>query len=578
MPNVRAERASSRACLAIALPLLLLTAPTARAASVSWVGPAVGGSWTDAMSWSGMAVPTAGDDVTIVGANVAVGDAEAVNGLTLSGDALLNVSGVGASLTVSGPANIDSGRLFVMDSGQLDLSTVGAVNRTLCGSTAAIDFITVGAGGSVDLSGVKTLAVNAPSCSQFDLSISIFAGGSVDLSGLQSIAPAAPHTVTFNVAGAVDLQKLATATATTVNVQEAATVSLPSLTSFQSGTLDVISGQQLTANALTQASDTMFFASTDQGLVMNALTSVSGGGIFLNTGAHIMLPALTTLLDVPMQIQDGAELDAPALTSYTADRVGVLLSGGVLNAPALRNLSNIDLTVSKTVSMMSLPGVTSYSWTLCSPMGLGTILAGDTGSKIDLSGVQMFTIDVPGCGPLAFNIGAVSGGTVDLSGLKTIVMTGPQELAIVATDPGSVIDLSSLTTFPPSPKVIFEEINSGQIIRPGGAPGGGGGGGGGGAGTIRMSISDMQSLLAGAGVDKHARKKLGALLTKADRKLTTASGTSKRAKRARNQVRSLLLHFAALVRKLQPKHITDPAIGAALAADAAGALQGVSTL
>ncbi len=238
--------------------------------------------------------------------------------------------------------------------------------------------------------------------------------------------------MTFNVAGAVDLQKLAASTATTVNVQGAATVSLPSLTSFHSGTLDVVAGQRLTANALTQASDTMFFASTDQGLVMNALASVSGGGIFLNAGAHIMLPALTTLLDVPMQIQDGAQLDAPALTSYTADRVGILLSGGILNAPALRNLSNIDLAVSKTVSTMSLPGVTSYSWTLCGAAGLGAINAGDAGSKIDLSGVQ-----------------------------------------------------------------------------------------------------------------------------------TPASRSA---------------HFAALVKKLQPKHITDPAVGAALAADAAGAPQGVSTL
>jgi len=123
--------------------------------------------------------------------------------------------------------------------------------------------------------------------------------------------------------------------------------------------------------------------------------------------------------------------------------------------------------------------------------------------------------------------------------------------------------------------VIFAETDSGQIIRPGGS---GGGGGGGGAGTIRQSISDMRSLLAGAGVDKRARKKLGALLNKTDHKLTTASGTSKRAKRARKQVRSLLAHFGVLVQKLQPKHITDPTVGAALATDAAEALLGVSML
>src|SRR5689334_12573276 len=94
---------------------LLLVAATARAALVFWDGPAVGGSWTTAMNWSTDAVPTAADEVTISGATVTVSDARTVAGLTLADDAQLDVGGIGASLDVIGPANIDNGRLVAMD-------------------------------------------------------------------------------------------------------------------------------------------------------------------------------------------------------------------------------------------------------------------------------------------------------------------------------------------------------------------------------------------------------------------------------------------------------------------------------
>jgi hypothetical protein len=45
----------------------------------------------------------------------------------------------------------------------------------------------------VNLSGLQTLAVNAPGCPEFQLAIDVFAAASVDLSGLHSIAPTAPH-------------------------------------------------------------------------------------------------------------------------------------------------------------------------------------------------------------------------------------------------------------------------------------------------------------------------------------------------------------------------------------------------
>jgi hypothetical protein len=231
---------------------------------------------------------------------------------------------------------------------------------------------------------------------------------------------------------------------------------------------------------------------------------------------------------------------------------------------------------------MSLPGVTSYSWTLCEGAGLGAMNAGG-GGTIDLSGVQTFTIDVPGCGPLGYNIGAVTAGTIDLSALTTIVIPGPQTVGILAANPGSVIDLSSLRTYPAT-KVLFLETDSGRVIHSGDG-GGGGGGGGGGAGfdAVRTSLASLRAGVSGDGLDRAASKKLGKLVTKAEKKLASAaagadSGKAKRVKRGLKQTRAALLRLVLLVQKLQPKHITDPTVGAALSTAAAQALQDVEAL
>jgi hypothetical protein len=59
---------------------------------------------------------------------------------------------------------------------------------------------------------------------------------------------------------------------------------------------------------------------------------------------------------------------------------------------------------------------------------------------------------------------------------------------------------------------------------------------------------------------------------------TTSTTFNERARRARKQTRSLLAHVATQLRKRQPKHITDPTVGAALAAADAEALQAALTL
>ena len=553
--------------------LLLLLAPAARAASVFWDGPA-NGVWNVAGNWSNDAVPTAVDDVTISGATVGVGDARTVSGLTLLDDGTISVVGIGSSLTVTGPVNVDNGQLVASNFGHIDLSTLTSVTRTQCaGSIPIVSFINAQSG-TMNLSGLQTIAVNAPACPAFDLNIDVFGAGNVNLSGLQSTTAAAPHGVAFNVQGMIALGSLGTATNTSFNPLDTASIALPSLTTWSGGESTIVMGT-LTANSLTQATGVRLLTAHDDAVVMNALTTVSDGGIFLNAG-RITLPSLTTLVNVSMQLLAGSTLEVPALTTYRADKAGSLLSGGILQAPALRSLVNVSLTVSDGTQTMSLPGVTSYSWTLCEGGGLGTFIAGQ-GGTMDLSGLKTFTIDVPGCGPLGFNVGAVSGGTINLSGLERIEIPGQQTLGVLAGGPGSVIDLSSLTFFPPG-KAFFFENDSGRIIRNGG---GGGGGGGEDYDSIR---DDLATLRVGvSGLDRTASRKLGKLVTKAEKKLSSAAAgaqanKAKRVRKGLKQTRAALLRFVALVGRLQPKHITDPLEAAALLAAAAQALQKVEAL
>jgi hypothetical protein len=566
----------SRSCvLSAAVLALVWTASAAPAAPVSWVGPKLGGSWSVPADWSGGAVPGPDDDVTIAAATVAVGDAQVVGGtLTLSQNALLNVTGAAASLTVTGPAHVDDGRFFVSEGGQVSLPTVTSVVRTWCEPNLVVpevDFAMVLSGGSLALPALQTFSTNVSSCPAFAFAISVLTDGTVDLSSLRSITPQDPHTATFSIGGAVDLHSLDTFTRTTVDVLGPAPVDLPALHTLTASTITVTNGQKLTANALTEATDVVLFAAGDDGIVMNALTAVHGAQMFVSPGT-LHFPALTTLVDVSMQIQDGATVSAPNLTTYTATKSGAFLSGGPLDAPALRTLSNVNLAVAETVGSLSLPGVTAYEWSLCDGMGLGAINAGG-GGKIDLSGVQTFTIDPPACGALGFNVGAVTGGTIDLSHVTKVVMPGGQSLGILAANAGSVVDLSALKTYPAA-RVLFLESDGGRVLRPAG-----GGGGGVDVSGVRTQLGEMRTAIAGSGVDRKARTKLGKVLTAADKKLTiAANGSTRKARRALRQTHALLVRFGKLVHHLQPKHITDAAVGTTLTGDVANALQDVEGL
>lgn len=137
------------------LPILLaLFLPaSARAATVSWDGGAATANWADALNWSGDAVPTADDDVTInTATTVNLAASTTVNSLTLGQEA----GGVAAILNFTYDA-ITNGALII-DAGDLTVYSGASITHS-AGTSAVVGkvFIDVQTGsatigGSIDVS------------------------------------------------------------------------------------------------------------------------------------------------------------------------------------------------------------------------------------------------------------------------------------------------------------------------------------------------------------------------------------------------------------------------------------------
>jgi hypothetical protein len=101
--------------------------------------------------------------------------------------------------------------------------------------------------------------------------------------------------------------------------------------------------------------------------------------------------------------------------------------------------------------------------------------------------------------------------------------------------------------------------------------------------SVRCRLGDLGTTIETEGVDAVARKALGKLLQAAGRKIDVAesghdAGARGKTKRGFKVGRKKLLKFAKKVFKLQPKHVTDPAVGAALDGKAKDAVERVERL
>ena len=217
------------------------------------------------------------------------------------------------------------------------------------------------------------------------------AGSTLDLSSLQTI-----H----------DDRNLGGASLRNITATNGGTVDLSGTTSVVGGNFD----------------DTLSFDFTSTGsLLLGNLIDVSGRTRFqLDPGVSVSFPSLTSVSQTTFALGTGASVSAPVLTSYEASDIALDPSFNVTTG----SLSNIDgsriaisgglnySAVSATTYLYDGPGL---------PNGAQIFSADGAGSVLDLS--SLTTIDDGrnfGGSPVR-SVTATNGGTVDLSGLTSLV-------------------------------------------------------------------------------------------------------------------------------------------------------------
>lgn len=461
---------------------LVVSAPIARGADVSWTGPEFG-QWHVGDNWSSGAVPEPADNVTISGANVTVTDVRQIDGtFTLSGGALFSVSGEGASFIATGATIIDNGRLSVGGGGLLDLSQATSYAWTECEAGQLI--FATGANSVLDLSGVATLSLEVPSCTDVQESIFISSGALVDFGGLQTISAPGDQKFIFNLVlgGMLSAPNLTTITgaergdsllAVTFTVGQDVDLSLPALESLSNTTITVAGGL-FTADAVFEANYCLLSPAGDNTLSLDGLATMTGGGLTVPTTGRLTLPELTLLRDTFVLLAADSALSVPklAVIEGTEDPTSFAASGAIaLDAPALTAARNVAFVVTSVLgeeSVLDLSALRTYTWDICE--GGVPFTAGGSGALLDVSGLQTYAVTNAGCLGLGYVTGATGGSEIDLSALTTITAPLGQFVSFLAGGSGTVIDLSALVNYNPA-TVTFLENDNGRIIRNGGGEG-----------------------------------------------------------------------------------------------------------
>ncbi len=150
----------TRAGHGLAALVLIASGQAALAVPVSWVGG--DGGWEDAARWSGSALPSASDFVTIDGSPVPTVTSNAIDNVALELTNRANLSVDGGKLTVVGTADIfgqlavkggaalDTGRITIQSGGGFDV-TGGGISATVNVTQGIFNYgtWTVGHGGNI---------------------------------------------------------------------------------------------------------------------------------------------------------------------------------------------------------------------------------------------------------------------------------------------------------------------------------------------------------------------------------------------------------------------------------------------
>ncbi|MBX7104105.1 MAG: hypothetical protein K1X57_08480, partial [Gemmataceae bacterium] len=202
---------------------------------------------------------------------------------------------------------------------------------------------------------------------------------------------------------------------------------------------------KITVPALATASNVDVRFDAVSTFALPQLKSANGLSVTIASGAQ-SLPALTDAANTAFIVSAGS-LAVPALTVAPSSQW--VNSGGSVSAPLLANIDAASFIVSGG-STLSFPAAVSYS---LQPLGVGgrrSFLVSGTGSKLDLGNLVSLTQGDDVANTL--QIDATLGGVIDLHSLVSINDpnvgdTRGRSVRVTAQDPGSVVDLSGLTTF-----------------------------------------------------------------------------------------------------------------------------------
>jgi hypothetical protein len=472
-------------------------------AVIAWTGGGDGMSWTDPLNWGGTA-PGMSDDaainvpgltVVVAGGNIVVqsvtsqanlkmtsGTFEVTTGassitgtLTISPNVSLTADGFGTTFTATGTTTADGASIYATGGATLALPGLthdsATFNQTLQAN---------GPGSVLDLSNLNTLAVTT-----YSITVQALAGGTVNLSGLTGINvgsvtleadgtnsklnlpqlaafgdPSAASTLQATNAGNVQAPLLTTLRSVTVMVDDTGMLPIAQMQSVTSSSNLAIAGGSWTFSSLTNFDTSSVHVSGAGAAAFPMLTSYTGGsndvlqatspGSLLDLshvttfvggsnsyvqaldGAHVNLSAVpgitvaSTLLeaDGPSSVLDLSLLATqgdPSINSYLQ-----ATNGGKVQAPALTSLRNVTVTLDATgiLATAQLHSITNSS---------NIAVTGGAWTFPGLTSLDTSSVRVSGAGTASF-------------AALTHYMAGSFQ-ALVATDPGSVLDLSHLMTF-----------------------------------------------------------------------------------------------------------------------------------
>ncbi len=340
---------------------------------------------------------------------------------TNGGENQLIIDGATSSINAGNLTDIVNTNVQFTNGGSTDLSGIS----TFTGSSAIAD-----SGVTIDLSGVTSYDTNGGG--NFDREFSAD-GATIDLSNVATLT------------GGGFIRSL------NVNAANGGIVDLSELADIDSGAVNFIADG---AGSLVDISSLQNF-NNDNDNVTSLIRATNGGEVRLdsNPASNLNFNNVDVTLDV------GGTIDTSRITNYTN---GVFTSNGVDRVLALTDAatSSFIANAGANLDVSSLTGDLENQGINFSELNLE---ANGFGSSLDISNVNSLGFNATSINP-EINVRATDGGFVDASSVATIsgaggIINSSRAINVLADGAGSVVDLSSLTTYSDTSSIANSQIS-----------------------------------------------------------------------------------------------------------------------